>query len=717
MDRRASRRGDRSGHISWRAALVATLLLVALLTGGAAIFEGGTDIVIAGYGGGPSVSSVSPHVGPTAGGTTVTITGTGFTGATGVKFGSTNAASFAVSSATAITAIAPPWTGGPDGGWGSISVTTPTGTSLVSSGDGYRYIPPYAVEVLNDQPRVYWRFGETSGTTANDLSGHWLNGTYSAVSLGHPGALPGDPSTAMGVGQGDLNPPTTPTVVAYRVSKGLPSGAAPRTIEFWYRTALAQPAGSLVSYGGDSSHTPFDIQLEGGGTEIAVSGGTAVARAKLPEPLAARSAVIPAGSGNTFTYWTGAWHLIDVTYDGKQLTVYEDGKAVGPAIADPGVMTALGYPLAVGDTAGDYQEFALYPTALTAGRILAHFNAASTPVVFSGKSGPRVTAIWPDEAANDLDQKVTVYGTGFTSGAQVKFGGTLARSTTFVSASKLEAELPVFSLSQAGAAKVTVVNHGTSNSLPFFIWTHPIGELTMDLAPTAPHPGLNSCTASVLGTVSGGVISSAGHCAKEALTTTDGAAWAYAPGYSGGVCLSTGEHGATTDLTTMFGCGFAPEGIWTAAKSNSKVSPKCTCESTPEYDWSFIKPDHSSSGKTIQEAISDGQFNDVLSAGFNQPIGELWTAFGQRGLALENCSGIASNSGHGGYIDLAPKPTPCETVLKPGASGGPWIDERGYVGAVTVDEVDANDTSEYGVGAYFDSEVEAEVDALTGGTT
>jgi IPT/TIG domain/Concanavalin A-like lectin/glucanases superfamily len=712
MDRRASRRGDRSGQVRWRAALTATLLLVVLLTGGAAVFEGGTDIVIAGYGGGPSISSVSPHAGPTTGGTTVTITGTGFAGATAVKFGTTNATSFAVNSATAITAVAPPWTGGPDGGWINTSVTTPTGTSLVAPGDGYRFIPPYAVEVLNDQPRVYWRFNETKGTVANDFSDHGRVGTYSAVSLGHPGALTGDPSTAMGVGQGDLNPPTSPTVVAYRVSSGLPSGATPRTIEFWYRTALAQPGGSLVSYGGDSSHTPFDIQLEGGGTEIAVSGGTAVARAKLPEPLAARSAVIPAGSGNTFTYWTGAWHLIDVTYDGKQLTVYEDGKAVGAAIPDPGVTTTLGYPLVVGGTAGDYQEFALYPTALTASRILAHFDAASTPVAFSGASGPHVTAISPDEAADDLGQKVTVYGTDFTSGAQVEFGGHLAASTTFVSASKLEAVLPFFSLSQSGLAKVKVINNGTSNSMPFFIWTHPIGELTMDLA-TA---GLNSCTASVLGTVSGGVISSAGHCAKEALTTTDGAAWAYAPGYSGGVCLSTGEHDASTDLTTMFGCGFAPEGLWTAAKSNSKVSAKCTCTTTPEYDWSFMKPDRSSSGKTIQEAIADGQFNDVLSAGFNQPLGGRWTAFAQKGLALENCSGIASNSGPGGYFDLAPPPTPCSTVLQPGASGGPWIDEQGFVGAVSADEYDAN-AKEYGVGAYFDNEVEAEVDALTGGTT
>ncbi len=48
----------------------------------------------------PTVTSVSPTAGPLAGGTYVTITGTGFTGATAVKFGSTAATSFTVKSDT-----------------------------------------------------------------------------------------------------------------------------------------------------------------------------------------------------------------------------------------------------------------------------------------------------------------------------------------------------------------------------------------------------------------------------------------------------------------------------------------------------------------------------------------------------------------------------------------------------------------------------------------
>src|SRR5208283_2463047 len=48
----------------------------------------------------PAVTSISPAAGPVAGGTTVTVTGTGFTGATSVKFGTTAATSYTVVSAT-----------------------------------------------------------------------------------------------------------------------------------------------------------------------------------------------------------------------------------------------------------------------------------------------------------------------------------------------------------------------------------------------------------------------------------------------------------------------------------------------------------------------------------------------------------------------------------------------------------------------------------------
>ena len=73
----------------------------------------------------PSVTSVSPASGPTAGGTSVTINGTGFTGATAVSFGGTAASTFTVNSSSKITATAP----AESAGTVDITVTTPGGTS------------------------------------------------------------------------------------------------------------------------------------------------------------------------------------------------------------------------------------------------------------------------------------------------------------------------------------------------------------------------------------------------------------------------------------------------------------------------------------------------------------------------------------------------------------------------------------------------------------
>lgn len=55
----------------------------------------------------PTIASVSPISGPQSGGTTITITGTNFLGASSVKVNSVEAASFTVVSATSITAVTP----------------------------------------------------------------------------------------------------------------------------------------------------------------------------------------------------------------------------------------------------------------------------------------------------------------------------------------------------------------------------------------------------------------------------------------------------------------------------------------------------------------------------------------------------------------------------------------------------------------------------------
>ncbi len=83
----------------------------------------------------PAITSINPGAGPVAGGTSVTITGTSFTGATAVRFGSAAAVSFAINSGTSITAVAPAGTVGTV----DVEVVTGAGTSAAVMADKYSY--------------------------------------------------------------------------------------------------------------------------------------------------------------------------------------------------------------------------------------------------------------------------------------------------------------------------------------------------------------------------------------------------------------------------------------------------------------------------------------------------------------------------------------------------------------------------------------------------
>ena len=95
------------------------------------------------------ITSVSPNSGPVAGGTVVTISGSGFLGATVVNFGATAAASFTVNSDSSITATAP---AGAAAGAVDVTVTAPGGTSATSVADVFTYVAPLPQTINFTQP-------------------------------------------------------------------------------------------------------------------------------------------------------------------------------------------------------------------------------------------------------------------------------------------------------------------------------------------------------------------------------------------------------------------------------------------------------------------------------------------------------------------------------------------------------------------------------------
>jgi hypothetical protein len=122
---------------------------------------------------GPAVTSISPASGTLFGGTTVVINGANFTGATSVKFGSADATSFVVNSASKITAVSPAGAGTVD-----VTVTTPNGTSATVTGDQYTYYV-YPPTVASLSPTTGYKGG---GSTVIITGTNFVNVT--AVKFG-----------------------------------------------------------------------------------------------------------------------------------------------------------------------------------------------------------------------------------------------------------------------------------------------------------------------------------------------------------------------------------------------------------------------------------------------------------------------------------------------------------------------------------------------------
>jgi hypothetical protein len=86
----------------------------------------------------PTITKMKPKNGPTSGGTSVTITGTEFTGEAVVDFGSTPASEVKVTSPTSITAVSPEG----EAGTVFVTVTTSAGTSAVTTKAKFKYKAP-----------------------------------------------------------------------------------------------------------------------------------------------------------------------------------------------------------------------------------------------------------------------------------------------------------------------------------------------------------------------------------------------------------------------------------------------------------------------------------------------------------------------------------------------------------------------------------------------
>jgi hypothetical protein len=298
----------------------------------------------------PTIAGFTPTGG--AAGTVVTISGTNFTGATAVAFGGVPAGQFAVVSDTSISATVPT-----AAATGRIRVTTAGGTATSDTDFTVGGAPTggrYREAVLSDGPVGYWRLGETSGYALDETGitgrGRYVNG----VTLGVPGALAGDTNPAARFDGVD-------DYVSISHAPALDVGDT-FTYELWVKRGAAQGTTQRL--------------LHKGAGPAALGFGTNN-----------RLVLLPGGTGATNTATSAspitdqAWHHVVATKSGASARIYVDGvdvTAPGTNTTMTANTTSLNVARASSGSAyvnADLDEVAVYPVALSAERVRAHFEA------------------------------------------------------------------------------------------------------------------------------------------------------------------------------------------------------------------------------------------------------------------------------------------------------------------------------------------------------
>ncbi|MBV8620639.1 MAG: IPT/TIG domain-containing protein, partial [Curvibacter sp.] len=436
--------------------------------------SGGTSVTGAGdqftYIPTPTVTSLSVSAGPTAGGTSVVVTGTNFTGATVVKFGASNASSFNVNSATQITATAPAGsTGAVD-----ITVTTPGGTSSTSASDVYTYVAAPTVTSLSVTS------GSTAGGTSVVITGTNFTGA-TAVKFGSTNA-------------------TSYTVnSATQITATAPAGSA-GTVDVTVVTAggtSATSASDQYTYAPSPAVTSLSVASgpTAGGTSVIITGTnfTAATAVKFGATNATSftvnsatqiTATSPSGSPGTVDVTVTTVSGISSTAAADQFTyvavptVSNLGTSAGPTAGGNSVVitgtnfsgaTAVkfGANNAASFNVNSATQITATAPAGSAGAVditvttPGGTSATSASDVYTYVAAPTVTSLSVTSGSAAGGTSVVITGTNFTGATAVKFGSTIATSYAVNSATQITATAPAGS---AGTVDVTVVTAGGTSA-------------------------------------------------------------------------------------------------------------------------------------------------------------------------------------------------------------------------------------------------------------
>jgi PKD repeat protein len=309
----------------------------------------------------------------------------------------------------------------------------------------------YGSQIVAGSPDLYWRLGESSGSTASDSGPVGNDATYSGgVTLGVAGAVTGTTNTAA----------TFNGTNAAAISKS--SFAAPNRYseEVWFKTTTTQ-GGKLIGFGnassGLSSSSTSDrhIFMRNDGRLVfgVLSGG--------------QTSITSASSYND-----GQWHMAAATQGTSGMALYVDGVQVATGSATA-AGNYTGYWRVGGDRvwtgatsnyfAGSLDEAAVFPGALSAAQVSAQYllgRNGNRPPKASFTSGCQKLACTVDaSSSSDPDGTLTSYAWAFGDGSTAT--GTTA-SHTYAAAGTYTVTLTVTdnggSSAQSAASLVTTAN-------------------------------------------------------------------------------------------------------------------------------------------------------------------------------------------------------------------------------------------------------------------
>ena len=400
----------------------------------------------------PSITAISPVSGSTAGGTILTITGTGFTGATSVKFGLTNASSFTVNSSTSITATAPVHTAGAV----FVTVTTPDGTSASVAASSFTFSPP----------------SPPAGTTT--IAAAFVNSSGTPISTLETGGRWYVEVESIGTGTTTLTSRIYGTIFSNWTS--FLGGAD--TLEVWDGTAWSTVEGGPWAFGPGANNQTGTYALDIT-SPLTITHDTITRISGISTGPGVANLIFHEVNGDSTSNTVSLSLTISTTPPAPTITLISPSSAsTGDSIVITGTSFTTAIAVSFGGTSASFtidsstQITAIAPTHANGAVNVTVTNPGGTssgthtftfispPVVVD----PVLTSLTPNTGApSDF---IVIAGTGLTNVTDIKFGTTSSPGFTVDSAIQITVLVP--SGTAGSAVVVTAIDPtGTSNGLVF----------------------------------------------------------------------------------------------------------------------------------------------------------------------------------------------------------------------------------------------------------